>query len=288
MTHEVQAGFDRELMTNFGISGTFTYRYFTNFVWRNNGLRASDYQLISTLTGNHAATGDFSSDIYGVIPGHEPANRAATTYVTRDGYHQRYMGFEIAATKRMSNNWMARFGFSTNDHREYFDGPQAMTDPTSSPANPNIDGGQVIRQSTGSGKSGIYQVLPKYQFIVTGLYQAPWRINLAMNLVNRQGFSMPYNRTRVSTADPLSPTKTVLLVDSVTDFRLPAVTSLDVRVGKEIAFNRVRFNIDLDVFNMLNAATVLGRQYDLRVATANNVLEIMNPRILRVGARFAF
>jgi hypothetical protein len=33
---------------------------------------------------------------------------------------------------------------------------------------------------------------------------------------------------------------------------------------------------------------VLGRQYDLRLDTGNNVLEIMNPRVLRVGARFNF
>jgi hypothetical protein len=50
----------------------------------------------------------------------------------------------------------------------------------------------------------------------------------------------------------------------------------------------VRFNLDVDVFNALNSATILGRQYDLRVATANNVLEIMNPRVLRLGLRFGF
>jgi hypothetical protein len=72
------------------------------------------------------------------------------------------------------------------------------------------------------------------------------------------------------------------------DFRLPMATSFDARVGKEFAFNRVRFNIDLDLFNVFNSSTVLGRQYDLRVGTANNVLEIMNPRVLRLGARFNF
>ena len=71
----------------------------------------------------------------------------------------------MAATKRLSNRWMARFGFSTNDHREYFDGNASCTDPTSTLANPNIDGGQVMRSTRGSGKSGIYMVLPKYQFV---------------------------------------------------------------------------------------------------------------------------
>jgi hypothetical protein len=66
------------------------------------------------------------------------------------------------------------------------------------------------------------------------------------------------------------------------------VTSLDLRVGKEFAFNRARVNIDIDVFNALNSSTILGRQYDLRVSTANNVLEIMNPRVLRLGLRIGF
>jgi hypothetical protein len=289
LTHEVQFGVDRELMRNFGISGTFTYRYFHNFWWRNNGLRASDYEQIDTFTGSLSPVGSFSVPIYGVIPSHVPANRAATVYTKRDGYHQRYLGFEVAATKRMSNRWMARLGFSTNDHREYFDGPEAMQDPTRTLGNPNIDGGTVMRSSTGSGKSGIYQVLPKYQFIATGVYQARWGINLGANMVVRQGFAMPYNRTNVVTADPIQRNKTILLVDKVTDFRLPTVTSLDARIGKEFTFGgRARVNLDIDIFNVLNKSYVLGRQYDLRVTTANNVLEIMNPRVLRVGLRFGF
>ena len=44
--------------------------------------------------------------------------------------------------------------------------------------------------------------------------------------------------------------------------RLPSVTSLDVRFGKEFAFGRgTKLNLDVDVFNLLNSATVLGRQY---------------------------
>jgi hypothetical protein len=293
LTHEVQLGFDREVMADLGLSGTFTWRRFTNFNWRNNGLVGTDYAQIDTLTGSHPAVGSYSIPIYG--PTRIPANRAATTFRKREGYSERFLGFELAATKRLSNRWMGRFGFSTNDHREYFDSRAAHGDPTplvsrngNTGTGPNKDGGLVMRQSTGSGKSGIYQVLPKYQFIVTGLYQARWGVNLAMNMVNRQGFSKPYFRSQVPTADPLAARKSVLLVDDIGASRLPAVTSLDFRVGKEFAYNRSRFNIDIDIFNILNTNTVLGRQYDLRLTTANNVLEIMNPRVLRIGARFNF
>jgi hypothetical protein len=288
LTHEVQFGIDHELMPNFGVSGTFTWRRFTGFNWRNNGVRGSDYEVIDTLTGSDPAIGSFSVPIYGIRADRIPEDRAATTYASRDDYWQRYLGFELAATKRLSNRWMARFGFSTNDHNEYFDSLEAMTDPTPGPTTPNKDGGTVVRQSTGSGKSGIYQVLPKYQFIATGLYQAGWGINVAANMVTRQGFSIPYHRTRVATADPLASQKSVLLVSEVDEQRLPTVTSLDFRVGKEIAIQRTRINIDLDIFNILNQSTVLGREYDFRLTTFDNVKEIMNPRVLRLGLRFGF
>ncbi|MEX2661435.1 MAG: carboxypeptidase regulatory-like domain-containing protein [Vicinamibacterales bacterium] len=291
ITHEFQLGLDRELIPNFGVSGTLTYRKFTNMVWRNNGLVGTDYEQGFEFTGTHTAVGAYGTPVF--ISTRVPENRSATVYREREGYSQRYMGFELAATKRLSNRWMARFGFSTNDHREYFDSRAATTDPTPSPGNPNEDGGIVIRQTGGSGKSGIYMVLPKYQFILTGLYQAKWGINLAGNMVSRQGYAMPYFHTRVDTAsfgtsDPNGRFKTVLLVDDVADKRLPMMTNLDLRVGKEFAFNRVRLNLDVDVFNALNTATVLGRQFDLRLTTGNDVQEIMNPRVLRLGLRFNF
>jgi hypothetical protein len=184
---------------------------------------------------------------------------------------------------------MARFGFSTNDHREYFDSLEgyAPGDLTPSQTNPQKDGGIVVRSSTGSGKSGIFQVLPNYQFIATGLYEANWGIKLGANMVTREGFAMQYAHSQVATGDPLAARKTILLVDAG-EFRLPTVTSFDARVGKEFAFNRYRINLDLDIFNLFNSATVLGRQYDLRVTNADQVLEIMNPRVFRLGARFNF
>jgi hypothetical protein len=275
-------------MPNFGVSGTFTYRKFVNFTWRNNGLVGTAYNEIGTLTGTDPAIGDYSVPIFGVTAAQFPANRSATEYRGRPDYSQRYIGFELAATKRLSNRWMARFGFSTNDHREYFDSRAGMTDPTPGTTSPNVDGGLVVRSSGGSGKSGIFQVLPKYQFIATGLYQARWGINLAANMVNRQGFAKQYFRNLVPTGDPLGTNKTVFLLDEAGDERLPAVTSLDLRVGKEFNLRRARFNIDVDLFNALNSSTVLGREYNLRFTTGDDVREIMNPRVLRLGLRFGF
>jgi hypothetical protein len=293
----VAFGIDRELFTNFGVTANFTWRRFVNFNWRPvQGVRSDDFAVFGSASGSHPAIGAYDVPFYGVV--NPPTNRTATEYVDREGYSQRYWGLELAAHKRLSNRWMARVAFSTNDHREYFDGGEGIMDPTPQllpgpvplelGAYPNVDGGPVLQQTSGSGKSGIFMVAPRYQFAATALYQARWGINLAGNIVNRQGYAMPYQLTQVETGDPLVNLKTVILVEDVSDFRLPSVTSLDLRIGKEFSYRTLRLNLDFDIFNVLNSATVLGRQYDLSLPAADNVLEIMNPRVLRLGARFSF
>jgi hypothetical protein len=216
-------------------------------------------------------------------------------YQTRSDYYQRYVGFELSATKRMSNRWQARFGFSTNSHREYFDSDAAIEDPTpiltGAAASTLQSGAVVITPSAGSGKSAIYLILPRYQFIANGLVQGPWGVNFGANMITRQGFGTPWFHRVTTTGDPLTPTKNVMIIDDADDHRLPTVTSLDVRVEKAFRFGRTNMMFDADVFNVTNSATVLGRQYDTtRTGNTgfNRVLEIMNPRILRLGLRITF
>jgi hypothetical protein len=292
-SQEVMFGLDHELMPNFGVSATFTWRYYDKFDWRGGsltGVNSSDYTQTGTLTGNVDPVGAFSVPFYALNANAVPAG-GGRTYEERKDYHQVYKGLELAATKRMSNHWMARFGFSTNSHREYMNGADALDDPTPSPGSPRIDGGLVVTQTGGSGKSNIYMVLPQYQFIANGMYQAKWGINLGANWMLRQGYAEPYFRSRVPTGDPLSNLKSVLVVSDVGDFRLPAVSSFDARIEKAFRIQRSTLALDLDIFNITNASTVLGREYDLRLTGPtgfNKTLEIMNPRILRLGARFNF
>ncbi len=108
----------------------------------------------------------------------------------------------------------------------------------------------------------------------------------------RQGFGQPWYRSRVSgSSDALAGSKTVLLNQDLTTNRLPYVQTLDLRIGYKLRIKRTSINFDFDMFNLLNSATVLGRQYDYRL-TGNTgfdkTLEIMNPRIARIGVRFSF
>jgi hypothetical protein len=300
-THEVIVGVDRELIPNFGVSASFTYRHIGNTNWRPlQNISTSDFVQVGSISGTlpsgipGTSGGSYETPIYGLGDSSLIPAGKGTIYETRDNYSQKYVGFEIAATKRMSNNWMARFGFSTNSWTESGTNGQPTSsnwDPTHVLGNPNFSGGDVVTAAGGSGKSGIYMVLPKYQLSANAAYQAPYDIQLGVNYNLRQGYAMPWYQTTRGIADPLGSTKSVLLVPSFTENRLPAVSILDIRIGKQFTFRQARFNFDFDVFNLLNAATVLGRQYN-KASTGTpgytDVLEIMQPRIARVGLRVSF
>jgi len=298
-TQEFLAGFDMELTPHLSVSATVTYRVMRDLPWTPlTGVTSANYSQTSTLNGTAPIIGSYSVPLYALNASAVPPG-GGKTFAVRDGYHQRYMGIEVSAAKRLSNHWMARVGFSTNDWREYFDDPsKAILDPTRAPvpspawpfAGPQVDGGTVMRASTGSGKSGIYMVAPSYQFVANGLYEAIWGMSVSANLVARQGYAEPYFQSDVATGDPLGH-KTVLLVPHVDDYRLPSVISLDGRVEKKFTFGVAKLALDFDVFNVLNSGTVLGQQYDTRLTGPTgfgSTLEIMNPRIARLGVRFTF
>ena len=299
-THEIILGVDHELAPDFGVSASFTYRRMVDFDWMPRiGVREGNYVQAGTLTGSGLPDGStFSVPFYQLPPANVPASAASNghEYVTRDGYHQRYLGFEAQATKRLSNKWMARLGFSTNKHQEFFDNPAtSIENPTPMPGSPLVNGGLVVTQSGGSGKSGIYQLLPLYQLIGTGMYQAPFGIDLGFNYNMRQGFGQPWYRDRVSLSNDAFASRESVLVTDVSQHRLDTLQTLDVRagwdLGRVLSMGRVHANVDLDVFNVFNTDTVLGRQYNLRITGAtgfNQVLEIVNPRIMRLGVRLNF
>jgi hypothetical protein len=69
------------------------------------------------------------------------------------------------------------------------------------------------------------------------------------------------------------------------------VFTLDLRAEKAFALRGANLTLTLDMFNVMNSSTTLGRQYDTTATGSTgffNTLEIMNPRLIRLGARFQF
>ena len=174
-----------------------------------------------------------------------------------------------------------------------------MGDPTPQPAAPNVDGGLVVRASGGSGKSGIYQVLPKYQFILTGLYQAPWGINLGANFFGRQGFPQPfYVQTRATDAAGVSHRYQTQIAQADT-YRYDNVYQLDLRLAKTFQIGPISATPSAELFNVANSGVVLQRGAQVGIyrassgsfsqtSTFNDIYEVQSPRIVRLGINVAF
>ena len=222
LTHEVVVGVDRELLPEFGLSAALTWRCFSDLRWTPIiGVRRGDFVEAGRVAGTLPSAGRSSSiDVpyFAPNPGVLPRGNGWED-INREGYHQRYWGFEVDARKRMSNRWMARIGFSVNDHREYFDDPNlsiegptplARNGKTGTASNPLKNGRLMFTRSEKSGKEDFFFVLPKYQFIANGLVQGPWGINVACNLLILNGLSQPFYADTL-TGDPSSPRKFVLV-----------------------------------------------------------------------------
>ena len=296
-THEIIAGFDHELMANFGLTASYTWRHNGDQNWRpiictsctSGYIDGTAYTYKGNVTGT-TALGTYTTPYYGLSTGvvYDPSK--GTVYTAQPDYHQIYQGIEVSATKRMSNKWMARFGFSANSWDEFFDSNRGQGNPTPVLGSPNLSGGPVLIASTGSGKSGVYMSQPKYQFIANGAYQLPYDIDLGISYLLRQGYGLPYYRsTTGGFSDTLGSTKKLLIVSPVDQIHLPVVQTLDFRIGKRIKFGHgTSLSIDLDVFNIFNSNTTLQTQLSNTAANFNSTLEVMQPRIARIGARFSF
>lgn len=277
-THEVVLGVDRELFSGFAMSAAYTWRRYVNQQWNQAppiGVTSADYVEDGRLSGTLPDGTSYIVPYYALRAGRAPAG-AGTLTANRDGYHRTYNGLELAAAKRLRNNWMARFGFSWNRSREYFDDPStSIVDPTPTTVDPQVNGGLMP--------------VPGYQFIANGFYQWRWGINIGGSFLLRQGDGRMFYSSDVPTNDPVYATKDVLLnAGRIGESRLPTIKSLDARIEKSLTFDRATLTFDFDVFNLFNHGFVLGRVNDVSASSFNRVTEVMSPRIARFGVRVQF
>jgi hypothetical protein len=70
--------------------------------------------------------------------------------------------------------------------------------------------------------------------------------------------------------------------------RLPTFQTVDFRLDKAVAAGRFRALVSVDVFNLMNANTVLSERRNQNAANANQISSILAPRVLRFGVRVTF
>jgi hypothetical protein len=294
VTQTVVAGLERELRANLSVGVNYTYTRTTNLIGNSSwavtprvGVGLSDYAAGPTLTGTLPDGSSYSVPTY--IPNQALVTAGGGGFLLTNwnGYYSDYHGVEFSATKRLSNRWMGRVAFAINDAREHY-APSALYDtngnPTRTITEPLVDGGQFAPQSTGNGTGNIY-VNAKWQFNGNAMYQAPYGIDLAVNVFGRQGYPFPLFRTQALGADTgLS----VLVTPQIDTFRYDNVWDTDMRIARTFALHTVNLRLMGDVFNLTNSNTALVRNNNILSTAFNTLAQNLSPRILRVGLAVTF
>jgi hypothetical protein len=325
---EFLVGGERELFTDFAVGVNYTYRKYNNlFVTRfektpgaGDFYTAADYEPV--LCTNAAGCGSGPTKVAngqqllagGTVVLKDPVTgQVITTFntsvrpvyqlkagiptptfrvlTTRPNYSQKFSGFELTATKRLSHRWMLRANASYNDYTESC-GANAQAGVAANPSQSlgACPGGQVAPQSAGSGAFGNDFINSKWNFNLTGLFVAPWDINLGASLTARQGYPAPL-RDNVA---GLRGGDVAVVLDPIGDIRFANVYELDLRIAKDFRIaNRVGLTLSGDLFNAPDKRTVLQRntlvlQNEAPLSSGWRITELQAPRVWRMGAKFTF
>jgi len=234
-----------------------------------------------------AGTATVPSDtpVYRLAAGAALPPGQARLLANRDDYHRRYWNVDLVATKRLADGWMFRGFLTRQQNREYFTGAAALQDPTA-----RFD---VMPPTVSSLTDGGLAVTPgdivmhaKWIYSVAGLYELPWRMSVSGTLYGREGYPTAEVIT-VNRPDGLGLTQ-VLRDRDLDANRFANVHLLDLRVQKKMSIGRMRATLDLDLFNGLNNASTLRQIGEATAATFRNPLEIVAPRLARLGLQLQF
>jgi hypothetical protein len=321
-THSVIVALDRELIPNFAVSTNFGWARTNEVIWQTYpGLTTADFVQVGTIGTVQTAQGPLSSNTPFFELSDPSLLPAGSLLQNRPGYHQRYWNWDVTATKRLSNRWMARAYFTLQNNQEFFDNPSlAIQDPTAlaitgsgsagagTRSQPeftqvtftmaNLNGGIVPLWggNASGGKQDVF-VQSKWSYSLMGLYQLPLGFNVAGTVYGRQGYPNPIflrvNRGGLGNGSP------VLFNTDLNATRNPNLNIVDLRGEKSFTYRGVGAILSIDAFNVFNSNTVL--QFNRNVGTLNPTTgtftpvktfgqprEIVAPRVFRIGVRFQF
>ena len=292
-TDEILFSFDKQLSNDFAVSFSYIWRKYSNFNW--NDILNWDYTNYTAVQWTPPANTCGSGASCSAVTYYQPTSQPPVNYMltNQSGYSRNYNGFELAARKRMSNNWMMSASLSYNDVPVHYTEGEGYEDPTN--VFTSYNGGQYAPESTSSGLGNVF-VNQKWIYRMSGAYTLPWwRIGVAANYNFRSG--NPFIRSVTSPTRPFSAGQATVYLDTRGAVRLPNFQNLDLRVDKPFTLmNRIKIVASMDVFNLLNGNTTLSERgiqntADLaagKPGNSNTISSLLAPRVLRFGVRVTF
>ncbi|HEY0263986.1 MAG TPA: TonB-dependent receptor [Granulicella sp.] len=311
-TIEFTAGVSQQLGQGFGITVTYTYRYFDHFIWNQlNGITSADFQPCTTTVGAtitcivpNSTTGatsriSVSENCPTTVAPMYPTQCIPVTYFTptkqlptaytvtnQPDYHRTYQGVSVVVRKTLSRHWSLDGNATIQSNRQFWTDPDSYQDPT------NIaqqNGAQYApTASPGGGFPISVAVNARWNTKVGGTYRLPWwDIGLSAITDISQGY--PYLSAINISSRGNGSGSVAVLVAHPGDQRLPTVQNTNFRVDKTFTFkDRIKAQGSLDWYNIFNSNTILGMQANQNNASANYIDYILSPSILRLGVKVSF
>jgi hypothetical protein len=293
-TDEAIIGLDHELMNNFGVGVMYIYRKYGNFCGSaQQGCVGSAVRYLDS-TANYtgpvaftAACGNSLCDqtSYTGYYFNGPTLHSDTIERNIDQYRT-YQGLELTARKRLSNHWMLSGSYAYNNEKQY--SPTASVDyldPTNRLPVNVIDG---YEDGTRNGP---------HVMKLSGMYQLPFDITASANYNGHSNFPFNPSITGPTRANGLG--AAVMAILPANSQRYPMVHTVDLNFDKTIRLGGARrVTLNAAIFNIANTNTTLalasqstpfGVTYARQnTSTANNLLTIVGPRVIRFGVRVNF
>ena len=294
-TNELILGFEWAISPEFtmGLTGTFRERkdeLFSSFNLNSPLNPSTDYDKVAAtttdpITGNEVDVSYFVMNENGAAK----LNDVNSLLTNRPGYSEDYTGFELTATKRLSNRWMLRANITLQDWTRNV-GAEGIQDPNDFRSGANEDGGSVGIQSAGSGnRSNVWYGSSSWTFNVNGLYQLPWDLTISANINGREGFTQPYGE-RHSYFDAAGLRNVVFVkYDSFDANRGDDIMVADLKLTKTFHLSgRTKVELAAEVFNAFDEDVVLARELRTGISRTGQPVEILAPRVGRFSATVHF
>jgi len=278
LTDELFIGLEREIFKDFSLGSNITIRKnYRNQWWvdfnRETGQKDNQGDWEGPFQGSITVDGKTYDYEYWAPKTHR-FDLPNSILENRPDFHKNHTSLEVVATKRLSNRWMMNASFSVQKNTDHY-GERGYIDPTN------------IKYMEGADDLGDPRWMAKINF----LYQLPWGFNFSGFAHIRDGWVWrQYIRVKSQERqDKGLGTFVNLDVEKRGETRLPNFYNVDLSLSKDFIFGRYgRLTLQIDAFNVFNFDHDIWRTNLLNSPYYNEIEEILNPRVIRLGVRYRF
>jgi hypothetical protein len=195
-----------------------------------------------------------------------------TLWTNSSQFDTNYNGLDVTLNKRMSNHWLftggASFGKTVGDIYS--------TLTTADLNNPN----NMFR-------TGLFGNDVPFSLRLSGVYELPHRLMLSATMQRNTGFPELTTVSVGTNTVVLTQGPQTLTVQPRGNTRLPVVNSLDMSMRRAWKIASTSIEPRIDFYNLMNAATILGRITQLG-PTYGRVNSIQRGRLIKLGVSVDF